>query len=196
MSAWMGNWVCEAGWRRRMQGGRGLGGRGAVNFRRRRSPRRLCAAAIARSLRPPAVSAAEGGGASRLRRKPFPQWHCAVSSHQPRPSGQAPTTGAQPASPQHGSSRARPQAACRSGCFQYPLVCCPPTGRPTDQWVLKIRSEVSAPARLWPRSVDAIGGALVPDGSWFGRAGKRTKAILYVGRVKPRRALPAPAKEP
>ena len=36
---------------------------------------------------------------------------------------------------------------------------------------IQIRSEVSAPARLWPREADAIGGAFVPAGSWFGRAG-------------------------
>ena len=38
-------------------------------------------------------------------------------------------------------------------------------------FAIQIRSEVSAPARLCPRNVDAIGGAFVPTDFWFGRAG-------------------------
>ena len=68
-----------------------------------------------------------------------------------------------------GSSCAQPQAAVPAVSENHPPVDRLLGGQHCG-WLSEIRSEVSAPARLCPRNVDAIWGAFVPTDSWFGRA--------------------------
>ena len=68
-----------------------------------------------------------------------------------------------------GSSCARPQAAVPAVSENHPPVDRLLGGQHCG-WLSEIRSEVSTPARLCPRNVDAIWGAFVPTDSWFGRA--------------------------
>ena len=76
-----------------------------------------------------------------------------------------------------GSSCARPQAAVPAVSENHPPVDRLLGGQHCG-WLSEIRSEVSAPARLCPRNVDAIWGAFVPTDSWFGRAELRTMAFF------------------
>ena len=156
------------------------------------------------SLEPPFAAAPSDVGhfLAQGRRKPLPQWRSAVASNnlasETYRSGQAPTTGAQPASAtarqRLAAGTARPRRLlrvsgwlralpARVGYCASAVGCghCPPASaiarglRPPFRLfelhsAIQIRSEVSAPARLWPREADAIGGAFVPADFWFGRA--------------------------
>ena len=68
-----------------------------------------------------------------------------------------------------GNICAQPQAAVPAVSENHPPVDRLLGGQHCG-WLSEIRSEVSAPARLCPRNVDAIWGAFVPTDSWFGRA--------------------------
>ena len=94
-----------------------------------------------------------------------------------------------------GNSCARPQAAVPAVSENHPPVDRLLGGQHCG-WLPEIRSEVSAPARLCPRNVAenrTLSSLLI-----LGSGGRRlrTRACLSVERVRLRRALPAPAKEP
>ena len=94
-----------------------------------------------------------------------------------------------------GSSYARPQAAIPAVSENHPPVDRLLGGQHCG-WLSEIRSEVSAPARLCPR--DLAENRTLSSLLILGSGGRRlrTRACLSVERVRLRRALPAPAKEP
>ncbi len=181
---------------------------------RRRCPRRPSAAAAGSGHCPPA-SSDEGHCEPERRRKPRPPRRSAVPSHQSRPRN-AP----QRASRHHGGAARvaparqqlaagtarphRPNAAATARGLRPPFRLFPRAIRPlTAYWAVNIADGSRKFARKLARPPDFVRGTwmrfgelssllILGSGGWR----LRTRACLSVERVRLRRALPAPAKEP
>ena len=181
---------------------------------RRRCPRRPSAAAAGSGHCPPA-SSDEGHCEPERRRKPRPPRRSAVPSHQSRPRN-APQRASRhhggaarvaPARQQLAAGSARPRRLCAATSarsLRPPFRLFPRTIRPlTAYWAVNIADGSRKFARKLARPPDFVRGTWMRFGELsslliLGSGGRRlrTRACLSVERVRLRRALPAPAKEP